>query len=89
VEHELDSGHGSLDEEITPSSDDQYHLLLFSAKSKESVDSSISTTNATLMMFQSGYKTLSHTLASRREHLPYRAFALTNNLSNLETTLLN
>lgn len=86
VEHELDSGHGSLDEEITPSSDEQYHLLLFSAKSKESVDSSISNHQRYINDIPVRLQDLSHTLASRREHLPYRAFALTNNLSNLETT---
>ena len=65
--------------------DDQYHLLVFSATSKESVETSVANHRNYVKENPMRLLDLSHTLAVRREHLGYRTFAVTNNLSGLES----
>lgn len=71
-------------EEITPIHD-QYHLLAFSANSKESIEASIAKHRTYMKENPVRLQDLSYTLAARREHLIYRTFAVTNNLSDLES----
>lgn len=71
-------------EEITPIHD-QYHLLAFSANSKESIEASIAKHITYMKENPVRLQDLSYTLAARREHLIYRTFAVTNNLSDLES----
>ncbi|KAH8424223.1 uncharacterized protein LDX57_001981 [Aspergillus melleus] len=52
------------------------HLLLVSAKSTTSLDSSIKTINSYLEATPSAVADLSYTLAFKREHMQHRAFAI-------------
>ena len=52
------------------------HLLLVSAKSTTSLDSSIKTINSYLEATPSAVADISYTLAFKREHMQHRAFAI-------------
>lgn len=70
-----------LVEEIVPSPG-QYHLLTFSANSKESVEASVVKHENYLKESSVRLKDLSYTLNTRREHLAYRTFVVTDNISS-------
>lgn len=59
-------------------SSEQSHLLTFSAHSRDSLDTSIGKYSTYLNENPVDLEDLSHTLATRREHLNYRSFAVTN-----------
>lgn len=69
-----------LAEDIVPH-DGQYHLLIFSANSKESVEASVVKHRNYMKETSVRLNDLSYTLAARREHLAYRTFAVTDNVS--------
>ena len=60
----------------------QYHLLTFSANSKESVEASIVKHGNYMKATSVRLKDLSYTLNARREHLAYRTFVVTDNISS-------
>ncbi|KAB8233986.1 uncharacterized protein BDW43DRAFT_310660 [Aspergillus alliaceus] len=61
-----------------PTSEPDYHLLVLSAKDKHSLDGQIQRITTYIKDTAPSLYDLAFTLARRRDHLPYRAFAVTD-----------
>ncbi|KAE8356836.1 hypothetical protein BDV28DRAFT_41348 [Aspergillus coremiiformis] len=71
--------------DVRTTSEPDCHLLILSAKDKQSLDGQIERISAYAESNPASLNDLAFTLARRRDHLPYRAFAVTDKDGSLST----